>query len=55
MGAEAGEVAEKGRSPNQESRHSQADEPSDEEENVGFDEGALGGKEEGWRSILIEP
>ena len=53
MGAKAGEVPEKSRSASQEIGCSEADVASNEEEDVGFDEGSLGCEEEGWGYVSI--
>jgi hypothetical protein len=54
MGAEAGEVAEEGRSPSQESCRSEADVASNEEKVIRSYEETVGCEEEGWRKVFVE-
>jgi hypothetical protein len=56
LGKTEGSVcAKEGRSPSQEIHCPPPYEPRDEEENVGFDESSMGGEEESWRKVIIEP
>jgi hypothetical protein len=55
MGSEAGEVGKKGRSPSEENHCPPTHESRHEKADVHSYEETVGGGEEGWRSILIEP
>jgi hypothetical protein len=56
MGTAEGQVRTKeNRSTSQESSGSEANEPGSAKEVVGAGESALGGEEEGWRYVSLEP